>query len=58
MTLKTHWLGSFARKVIVCVTKVRDKNFRNEKRYEYKAYVSSHPKVWGSFVLKTLCMVE
>ena len=34
---KTHWLGSFARKVIVCAAKVRDENFRNEKRYEYKA---------------------
>ena len=37
MTLKTQWLGSFAGKAIVCTTKVRDKTFRNAKRYEDKA---------------------
>ena len=42
MTLKTQWLGSFAGKAIVCTTKVRDKTFRNAKRYEDS--VSSPPK--------------
>ena len=37
MTLKKQWLGSFAWKVIVCTTKVIDKTFRNEKRYEDKS---------------------
>ena len=37
MTLKTHWLGSFARKNIVCTTKVRYETFINGKRYEDKA---------------------
>ena len=31
MTLKTYWLDSFARKAIVCATKVRDETFRNGK---------------------------
>ena len=33
LTLK-QWLGSFAWKVIVCTTKIRDETFRNGKRYE------------------------
>ena len=37
MPLKTQWLGSFAWKVIVCTTKVRNETFRNGKRYEDKA---------------------
>ena len=37
MTLKTHWLGSFAWKAIVCTIKVRDGTFRNVEIYEDKA---------------------
>ena len=36
-TLKTHLLGSFAWKAIVCTSKVRDETFRNGERYEDKA---------------------
>ena len=36
MTLKTQWLGSFAWKVKVCITKVRDETFRNGEIYEDK----------------------
>ena len=41
MTLETQWLGSFARKAIVCALKVRDENFRNGK---IKHSVSFPPK--------------
>ena len=37
MTLKQHWLGLFVWNVIVGITKVRDENFTNGKRYENKA---------------------
>ena len=52
MTLK-QWLGSFACKVIVCTTKVRDELLEMGKILKIKNIVSSHPyKVWGNFFQK------
>ena len=58
MTLKTHWLGSFAWKTIVCTTKVSYEIFRNGKRYKDKAWclLPSRKKHEGTFFLKKLCM--
>ena len=53
MTLKTHWLDSFAWKAIVCTTKVRDETFRNGESMKIKHSVSSSLyKVWGNVFRK------
>ena len=52
MTLK-QWLGSFASKVIVCTTKVRDELLEMAKDLKIKHSVSSPPyKVLGNFFHK------
>ena len=50
MALKTHWLGSFARKSIVCTTQVVNENFRNGKIYEDKTIEDKKIYLWGDIL--------
>ena len=57
MKLKTHWLSNFARKVVICTSKLGIKLSEMGKDMKIKHSVSSPTrKVWGNFFLKNLFM--